>query len=341
MSEVLSQAEIDALLSALTSGDVKAEDILDSESTRKIRVYDFRRAMRFSKEHIRIIHRIHEHIARLVTTYLSGQLRSVVQIQVESVDQVPYEEFVRSMPSLTVIQLMDLYPLKGKVAVEMNPQIIFAILDRLMGGTLRGPYKERELTEIEIALLNRVLRNLPDFFSEAWRNVAELEPELGALESNPQFLQLTTPNETVLVVTLSAKVGSISGLLNVCIPHITVEPLIPKLSTQYFMGGNSVHEVSSQDSERIAHRVKDAVVGVVVQLGQTEATVQEVLELEKGDIIPLTNSVRSPLTVFVDDIPSFTATIGRSNKRYAVKILDSCKEETEHGRRHETFPGRD
>lgn len=341
MSEVLSQAEIDALLSALTSGEVKAEDIMDHEPSRKIREYDFRRAMRFSKEHLRIIHRIHEHLARLMTTHLSGQLRSVVQIQVETVDQVPYEEFVRSMPALTVIQVMDFVPLKGKVAVEINPQIIFAILDRLMGGMIRGPYKERELTEIELALLNRVLRLMPDFMSEAWRNVAELEPELVSLESNPQFLQLTTPNETVLVVTLSARVGSVSGLLNICIPHITIEPLMPRLSTQYFMGRNSVREVPTGDIELISRQVQEAVVDVVVQLGATQATVQELMSLEQGDIVPLDTRAGSPIAVFVDEVPTFMGSLGKSKQRYAVKIIGPWKEGTEDGRGHEAFPSRD
>src|SRR5579875_1915729 len=142
MSDVLSQSEIDALLSALTSGEVKAEDIRDAEQTSRVRNYDFRRAMRFSKDHIRIISRIHEHFSRLLTTHLSGQLRSIVQIQVESVDQVPYEEFIRSIPVLTVIQVLELSPLEGKVVIEMNPQIVFAMLDRMMGGSFSGPYRE-------------------------------------------------------------------------------------------------------------------------------------------------------------------------------------------------------
>jgi len=327
MSEVLSQAEIDALLSALSTGEVRAEDILDNDAAQKIRVYDFRRAMRFSKDHIRIIHRIHEHFARLLTTHLSGQLRSIVQIQVESVDQVPYEEFVRSMPVLTVVQVMEFSPLEGKVAVEMNPQIVFAMLDRLMGGIIQGPYKERELTEIEVALLNRVLRTMSDFFAEAWHNVADLQPELVSMESNPQFLQLTTPNETVLVVTMSARVGSSSGLLNICIPHITIKPLIPKLSTQYFMGANKVREVPKEDAERITSQIRKALVNVSVQLGTTEATVEELMNIEPGDIISLNASIYSPVTVFVDEVPSFVGSLGKSKHRSAVKILGPWKED--------------
>ncbi|MCF8564763.1 flagellar motor switch protein FliM [Alicyclobacillus tolerans] len=332
MSDVLSQAEIDSLLSALTSGEVKAEDILVPTPVAKVRTYDFRRAMRFSKDHIRILSRIHEHFARLLTTHLSGQLRNVVQIQVESVDQVPYEEFIRSIPALTVVQLMEFSPLQGKVAVEINPQVVFAIIDRVMGGIIKGPYRERELTEIETALLGRVLSHMPRFFAEAWRNVGELRPQLLSIESNPQFLQLTTPNETVLVITLSAHVGNTSGLINVCIPHVTIEPLIPKLSSQYFMGVDTVTPTRKRDSERMTSHIGQAQVDVWVRLGEAETSVAEILELQLGDIIQLSAPIDQPVGVYVDNVLTYTGNVGVHGRHYAVKILDEWKGVVEHER---------
>lgn len=326
MSDILSQSEIDALLSALTSGEVNAEEIRDAAEGSRIRNYDFRRAMRFSKDHIRIIGRIHEHFSRLMSTQLSGQLRSVVQIQLESVDQVPYEEFIRSVPTLTVIQLLEFYPLEGNVIIEINPQVVFAILDRLMGGSIKGPYKERPLTEIENALLNRALNLMPDFLAEAWRNVEELQPSLLSTESNPQFLQLTTPNETVLVVTLSAKIGSISGLINICIPHVTIEPVMPKLSTQYFMdpGKAKRHEHREEIAELQQHMyATDAEVSVI--LGETEITLQELLDVQVGDVIPLGTLIGKPLQVRVNGIPTYRGSVGTSKRRYAIQIVDTLK----------------
>lgn len=339
MSDVLSQSEIDALLSALTSGEVNADDIRSQNQPSKIRNYDFRRAMRFSKDHIRIITRIHEHFARLLTTHLSGQLRNFVQIQVESVDQVPYEEFIRSIPILTVIHVLELSPLEGKVVLEMNPQIVFAILDLLMGGTIHGSYRERELTDIEVSLLTTILSRMTDFLSDAWRNVSVLQPEFVSLESNPQFLQLTTPNETVLVITLSAKVGSATGLMTMCIPHVTIEPLLPHLTRQYFMEETKNKVASNPAEEKVAKHLQGVPVSVTVKLGDSELSVQELLDLQIGDTITLNQKIRKPVLVSIDDVPTYLAGVGRMKQRYAVKILEEFGEVSEDGGR-ETFTGR-
>ncbi|WP_258110254.1 flagellar motor switch protein FliM [Alicyclobacillus sp. SP_1] len=327
MAEVLSQSEIDALLSALTRGEVKADDIRDAPSGSKVRTYDFRRAMRFSKDHIRIISRIHEHFARLMTTYLSGQLRSVVQIQVESVDQVPYEEFVRSVPMLTVIELVAFSPFSGQIVMEVNPQIIFAMLDRMMGGTIRGPYRERELTEIEESLLRPFFEQTEVFFKDAWHNVVDLQPQFLSIESNPQFLQLSTPNETVLVITLSARVGSTTGLINLCIPHVTLEPIMPNLTTQYFMDGVKTKSEHQVEGGKLSSHVKDLVAQISVTLGETELSVQDVLDLQIGDVIPLQQRIAETVTVAVDDIPTFVGRVGRRKDKMAVRILREWKEE--------------
>jgi flagellar motor switch protein FliM len=325
VSEVLSQSEIDALLSALTSGELKAEEIREASRERPVRTYDFRRAMRFSKDQIRIIARIHEHFARLLTTHLAGQLRSIVQIQVESVDQVPYEEFIRSIPALTVVQVMEFAPLEGKVVVEMNPQVVFAILDRLLGGNPVGPYRERELTEIEETLLERGLAGMTNFLAEAWRSVAELSPRLLTFESNPQFLQLATPNETVLVVTLSARIGGVSGLFNICLPYVTIEPLVPKLTTQYlFDTGRSA--AGQEPDARLESHVREVWVDVSVELGGVDLTLQELLDINAGDIIPLTSGIRDPVKVYVDDVPTFSGRVGRLRNRMAVQILSLLRE---------------
>jgi len=337
--EVLSQSEIDALLSALTSGEVKAEDIRNANVTTRIRNYDFRRAMRFSKDHIRIISRIHEHFGRLFTTHLSAQLRSFVQFQVESVDQVPYEEFIRSIPTLTVIQVMEFAPLEGKVVVEMSPQIVFAMLDRVMGGDAKGPYKERELTEIEEALLGRLLSGIPQFFADAWKNVVLLEPLLLSVESNPQFLQLTTPNETVLVITLSARIGSATGLINVCIPHVTLEPILPKLSTQYFMDGSKSRHAGNLYTEKISIQMERTSLNLTVVLGETDLSLEDLLQLRVGDCIPLIAPIKEPLRVCIDNEPKFYASIGKTRNRYAIKIVDEWRGDHADDKRSQTVTG--
>lgn len=341
MSEVLSQEEIDALLSALNRGELNADDIREESGGPRIRNYDFRRAMRFSKDHIRILRRIHEHLARLVTTHLSGQLRAVVQMQVETVDQLPYEEFIRSIPPLTVIQLVELSPLPGKMVLEFNPQVVFAMLDRLMGGVVHGPYRERELTEIELVLVERLFSALRGFIAEAWRNVETLSPRLLQLETNPQFLQLATPNETVLVITMSARVGAVSGLVNVCIPHVTLEPVLPKLSTQRFMDSRKPGGRGEEEERRLAKHLMGVSAEVTVELGRTRLSMADVLDLQVGDVIPLEQSIRDPLTVYVNGVPTFSASAGQRHGHYAVKVLTEWEEVYDDERRNEAVSGGD
>lgn len=327
MSEVLSQSEIDALLSAINNGEIDTRDIRSGDRSARVRSYDFRRAMRFSKDHLRVIRRIHEHFSRLFTTHLSGQLRSVIQIQVESVDQVPYEEFIRSIPILTVLNLMEMSPLEGRVVLEINPQVVFAMLDKLMGGDSGGPYRERELTDIEISLMKRLITPATNLLADAWRGVSALEPDLVSMESNPQFLQLTTPNETVLVIAMSVRIGETTGLINLCIPHTTVEPLMPMLSNRYYMDPGRRKHSGSEAEPKIQSHVMKVPVDVEVEIGGTELTVDEVLNLDVGDTIILHQTIRDPALVYVDGTPAFWGSVGKRNRVYAIKILREWEEE--------------
>jgi flagellar motor switch protein FliM len=321
VSEVLSQSEIDALLSAISSGEIDASDIRQDDRAGRVRSYDFRRAMRFSKDHLRVLRRIHEQFSRLLTTYLSGQLRTVIQIQMESVDQVPYEEFIRSIPTLTVLNLMEMSPLEGRVVLEMNPQVVFAMLDRFMGGESIGPYRERELTDIEVTLMRRLLSPATGLLADAWSRLTQLDPEFVSLESNPQFLQLTTPNETVLVIALSVRIGETSGLINFCIPHTTIEPVMPLLSNRYFMDAGRHKRKPGGEEPLVQSHVMKIPIDVEVQLGSTELTVDEVLNLDIGDTIVLRESIRDPALVFVDGTPAFWGSVGKQNRMYALRIL--------------------
>lgn len=334
MSEILSQTEIDSLLSALNNGEVNPDDMRTDERTDRVRTYDFRRAMRFSKDHLRIISRIHEHLARLLTSYLSGQLRSVVQFSVESVDQVPYEEFIRSISIPAVVQVIEVPPLPGRMVIDFHPQVAFAMLDRLMGGGVHGPYKERELTEIEQALLHRLVAVLPDHVADAWKNVVELEPKTLHMESNPQFLQLTTPNETVLVISLRAKIATATGHVTICIPHLTVEPVMSKLSAQRLMGAVRQVGENAHVAEMVSGHVARASVEVAAVLGETELALQDFLGLEIGDIIPLAAPISRPIEIRVNQIPTYCGSVGKSHRRYAVQVVGDWKEvaDTDSGR---------
>lgn len=233
--EVLSQSEIDALLAALSAGEMSAEELKKEEEGRRVKTYDFRRALRFSKDQIRSLTRIHENFARLLTTFFSAQLRTYVQISVASADQIPYEEFVRSIPKMTIINVFEVPPLDGHVLLEVNPNIAYAMLDRVMGGRGASMDKVEHLTEIETRIMSSLFDKAFAHWRDAWESVAEVDPLFVDFEVNPQFLRMIAPNDTVVVISLNTQIGEARGMMNVCIPHVVLEPIMPRLSVHYWM----------------------------------------------------------------------------------------------------------
>ncbi len=270
--EILSQSEIDALLSALSTGELSADEIKEEEK-QKVKTYDFKRALRFSKEQIRSLTRIHENLARLLTTHLSAKLRTYVQVSVTSADQLPYEEFVRSIPKMTVLYLYELTPLDGNMLIEINPNIAYAMLDRILGGDGTSVNKIDQLTDIEEELMTNLFQSAFKSLRDAWETVIQVEPEMQSFEVNPQFLQVVSPNETVVVISLNTIIGETSGMINICIPHIVLEPIIQKLSVSYWMQTEEKAE-DPENAEAIRTQLKRSRLPIIAELGQSEITIE-------------------------------------------------------------------
>ena len=319
--DVLSQSEIDALLSAISTGEMSADDMKKEDESKKIKVYDFKRALRFSKDQIRSLTRIHENFARLITTFFSAQLRTYVQITVASVDQIPFEEFVRSIPNMTLINVFEVPPLDGNILMEINPNIAYSMLDRLMGGSGASKSNVDNLTEIEQKIMTSLFERSFDNLREAWETIAEIDPMLVELEVNPQFLQMISPNETVVVISLNTIIGETTGMMNICIPHVVLEPIIHNLSVQYWMQSNT-KEASAQQQQMLETRVKQAELPVVAELGTTNITVEDFLYMNIGDVIQLDQKIEKPLILRVGSIPKFTVQPGKRNKKMAIQIIN-------------------
>lgn len=322
--EVLSQSEIDALLSALSTGEMDADELKKEQSEKKIRVYDFKRALRFSKDQIRSLTRIHENFARLLTTYFSAQLRTYVQISVASADQIPYEEFIRSIPKMTILNVYEVLPLDGRILMEVNPNIAYSMMDRLLGGRGTSVNKVDNLTEIETKIMSNMFERAFDNLREAWSTLADIDPMLTEFEVNPQFLQMVSPNETVVVISLNTIIGETSGMINICIPHIVLEPIIPKLSVHYWMQAEKKERVP-QEMARLEKKIHTADVQVSVELGTSDITIQDFLMLDAGDVIELNQSISDTLNIKIGGIPKFVGQPGKSGKKLAVQVLDTLK----------------
>lgn len=326
-ADVLSQSEIDQLLSALSTGVVSAEEMKVEEQQKKIKVYDFKRPDKFSKDQIRTLYMLHENFARLLNTYLSTNLRTLVNVNVASVDQLSYEEFVRSLSNPSVIGIATMEPLKGNIIFEINPNIAFAMIDRLFGGTGEAITKIRALTDIEEAVVCKIFNRALDNLKEAWQNLSKIEPRLETIEMNPQFTQIVPPNDMVVIITLQVKIGNVEGLMNICIPYLVLEPVMSKLTTTYWVASSVAKQDHPEQIEILQRKIRKTYVPLIVELGEIDVTVHEFLELAVGDVLQLDTKVNNELKVKVGRKPKFWCRPGTSGKKVAVQIVRVNTEE--------------
>lgn len=329
MTEVLSQQEIDALLTAISTNDDAGggeKESMAVDTQRQVKIYDFKRPDKFSKDQIRTLQMMHETFARLTTTSLSAQLRTLVHVHVASVDQLTYEEFIRSIPSPTTLGVINMDPLKGSSILEIDPSITFTIIDRLFGGSGEATKMNRELTDIELSVIEGIIVRILGNLRESWSNVIDLRPRLGTIETNPQFAQIVPPNDMVVLITLETKVGDVEGMTNFCIPYITIEPIISKLSAQYWY--SSIRKGATRENFNILkERLSEMDVDVIAQLGQVEVTMRDVIALQRGDIIKLPSTkVSDTLTLKVGNQPKFYCRPGVIGRRMAIQIEEPIED---------------
>lgn len=335
VSEILSQEEIDALLAAISGDDGDgseaegANDSFDEQAAPdgpRVKVYDFGRPNKLSKEQLRTLRIMHESFARGMATSLSGYLRTFVEAEVVFTDAMLYEEFARDVANPGIMAIFSIPPLEGSVVLEVTPEIGFAILDRLLGGPGTAPTTLRELTELEQPVVRRIVERMMDNLSTAWDHVTQLEPTFEQLELNPQFTQLVPPKEIVVVIGVEVRLREQSGRVNLCIPYEVIEPFVPKLSAHYLF--TSAQRASTpQQVASLQKRLSSLVVPVSVLLGKAEVTVQELLELQEGDYIPLSTKATGPLPVLVGSRTKFWARPGRVGDRLAVELIAEAEDE--------------
>ena len=317
--DVLSQSEIDSLLSALTSGSVDLDSMSRDSGEYKIKVYDFKRPDKFSKDQLRAIQMIHEAFARQLTTVMSTLIRSMVSAEVASVDQLAYEEFVNSLVQPTVIGTLEMYPFNGNALIEMNPNLVFAIIDRLLGGKGDFSGKARELTDIEKTVTERVLMRMLELLEESWSTVVDVRFRFESMESNPFFVQICPPRDMVLLVIMKLKVGEVEGMVSLCIPYFLMEPIIDKLSSQQWFVSTSR---KSDDSvrENLVRSLDRVKIPMAIELGHTILSLADVYNLEAGDVIRLDEAMGSEMDVRVGNYVRFKARPGTVDGRLAAEV---------------------
>jgi len=326
MGEVLSQNEIDSLLKALSSGELDVDEINDKKNEKQVKDYDFARPAKFSKEHLRTLEIIFEHYGRLLSTNLPVYLRKTVQVEVMSSEAVTYSEFSNSLSNPVLLGIVNFAPLNGSVIIEIGENLGYTIVDRMLGGKGAPLERPRDFSEIELLIVERIFNVVVNLLIEPWENVCELEPRLERIETNSQFAQIISPTEMIALVTLNIKIGDVEGLINICLPYITLESVMDKLNTKYWY--SSLQEKDEQEySETIEALISRAPMPIKVALGNSTISVNDFLGLQCGDIIRLDTKVDEELNIYVGNIKKFTALPGATGDNYAVRITSVIREE--------------
>lgn len=327
MGEVLSQDEIDNLLKALSTGELDADEMKNTDE-RQVKDYDFARPAKFSKEHLRTLEIIFEHFGRLLATNLPAYLRKSVSVDVVNSEVVIYSEFSNALSNPVLLGVVGMDPLMGNVIMEMASNLGFAIVDRLLGGVGNSLEKERDFSEIELSILERVFTICVNLLHEPWENVVEITPRLNRIETNSQFAQIISPSETIAIVTINLKISDVEGLMNICLPYTTLEPVMDKLNTKYWFSTMKEKDSNSYEAA-IENIIDNALIPMKAVLGTSKINVQDFVNLQLGDIIRLDRKVDDELEVYVGNIKKFKALPGYSDNKYAVRVTEILREESE------------
>jgi flagellar motor switch protein FliM len=348
MSDVLSQAEVENLLQASDPdrdaskapaataptpqadrhGGSSPEAAAPPPRPRpreKITPYDFKRPERVGKEQMRALQTMHEGFGRNFGAALSALLRTIVEVKLTSVDQLTYSEFVFSLENPTCFNLITAEPLEGQLILDINPSLLFPIIDRLLGGGNDGKSTvRRPLTEIELRLVGRITDLFLKEMKHAWENVVELNLEVDRVESNPQLVQIVPPNEVVVLISFELTLGELRGMMNLCIPFNSIERIGNKLSANSWVTF-SKRPATRESIQQISNQLSGAVVELVVDLADAEISTADLLGLRVGDIVTTDKDVHSPLTMWVEGQPKFHASAGAFKGRKAIQVVDEIE----------------
>jgi len=340
--DVLSQAEVESLLNAMSAGGHLATELAppvetpkappmpsagaaSSRPREKITPYDFKRPERVGKEQMRALQTLHEGFGRNFAAGLSAMLRSMVEVKLTSVDQLTYSEFVFSLENPTCFNLLKAEPLEGNLILDINPSILYPIIDRLLGGGREGgPLARRPLTEIELRLVARITNLFLEELRRAWENVLDLSLEVVRVESNPQLVQLVPPSEVVVLISFELTIGEVRGMMNLCIPYNSIERISGKLSANSWVAYGR-REATPESIRQISEALQSSLVELRVRLAKTSISTGELVSLRVGDIITTEQDIHRPLLVTIEGLAKFFARPGTYKGHKAICVEEQLE----------------
>ena len=327
MAEVLSQDQIDKLLGSLQSGSADISEIEERTSAQKVKEYDFLSPKKFTREQIRFLENIFENFSRRFSSQLSGLLRLNCQAEVLQVEEEEFREFSNALNDSVLLPVLGLHSEEYKIddkqiLMEMSRPISFCIIDRMMGGNGSGYQIDRDYTEIEISLMEYLFKQITVLLKDAWSNYVNVNFSLDSIETNSQMIQFIQPDDSVAIVVVQMELNDLKGNLNICLPASSLEEIFKRFDSKSVKASKKDDPKEIQQRrENILTTLKDTALTVSAILGQTDVTLKDLLELQRGDIIPLDTPVsRGSVIVKVEKLDWFRGTVGIKRKNYAVKI---------------------
>lgn len=317
MSKILSQEEIDALLTSAAEIERTARTVPAHVPSREsVVVYNFRRPDRVSKEQIRSLHFLHDRFARNVATQLSAYLRTVTDVNIMSVEQFTYSEFLMSLPDPTAFYALLVQPLDTLCALELNPNVAFTMIDRMLGGQGRGSAPARALTEIEQNVMDAVVKLICDNLTETWHQIVDVRFRVSARETRPQMLQVSAPNEVVVLLGFDIRLGEARGMLSICVPASVIESVGSSFTQTWH---RARREPTDADRRHLFDNLSRVKLRVSASL-DTELPAHELLALAPGDVLSLGHGVKEPLDIRVQGSSKYLGRLVVVDGMAAVRV---------------------
>ncbi|MGC1513687.1 MAG: flagellar motor switch protein FliM [Acidimicrobiales bacterium] len=286
--------------------------------------YDFRRPNKFNREHVRALQIANETFARQFTTVLSTTLRSVSQVSLKQVSQYTYDEYIRDIPNPSYLAVLSLAPLAGASLFHIPLPVVMTIIDRLLGGTGGGDLPGRQLTDIEQALFQNFMGRVLHELQYGFEALASIQPAMLHQESNPQFAQISSATDMVVVISYDIRIGTVEDTATLCIPFTSLQPVLDEIVGNALLNGRVAVDPLAVQSV-ISSRLDNAPLDVSVRFREVTLPSVEIVNLRPGDILPLRHATDLALAVSIAGVPCYRGVAGRKGKRLACLIVDTSE----------------
>lgn len=335
MSEILSQSQIDSLLSSLTSG-LKEMDESEQASGKKIKDYDFRSPKLFTREQLKLLYSIYENYARILSSYITGILQTYTLVEIIEVEEQQYYEFNNALPDSVLMGVLDFavkedHSEEDLVLLDFSKDIGFCCIDRLLGGSGKPLESDREYTEIELGILDHLMKGMVNLMKNVWIDYLEVAPRLLKLETNARILQGISADENVVIVVMNVMVNETQGKMNICIPAVTLDTMFKMKNAQSKRKERRGDLLTdAQRRADIMKEVSESELEVTGILGVIEVMSRDLIDLEVGDIIKLNKPENSMVELAVGETVWFRGEMGSYNKKRAIAIRQSTQRGSDH-----------